>query len=159
MKKFEFWLKFHWTLFLRAKSTIWQLWFRRRREAIITVGSERIPTYAFATSVDSVSPVPCSQESDTDDGEVGEYSDFGCWSRPWWSSHHSFIHRWFGGSYQSWTRQRKTWLSNSLKHVWRWTTQHMLYFMNWLTYEFWTRAGEWEFDYSHGAGTSSPSYL
>ena len=34
---------------------------------------------------------------------------------------------------------------------------HMLYFMNWLTYEFWTRTGGWEFDYSHGTGTSSPS--
>ena len=31
----------------------------------------------------------------------------------------------------------------------------MLYYMNWLTYEVWT--GEWEFDRSHGAGTSSPS--
>ena len=35
---------------------------------------------------------------------------------------------------------------------------HMLYYMNWLTYEFWTRAGGWEFDRSHGAGTSSPSH-
>ena len=35
---------------------------------------------------------------------------------------------------------------------------HMLYFMNWLNHEFWTRTGGWEFDCSHGAGTSSPSY-
>ena len=35
---------------------------------------------------------------------------------------------------------------------------HMLYYMNWLTYHFWTRWGGWEFDRSHGAGTSSPSH-
>ena len=35
---------------------------------------------------------------------------------------------------------------------------HMLYYMNWLTHDFWTRTGGWEFDRSHGAGTSSPSY-
>ena len=35
---------------------------------------------------------------------------------------------------------------------------HMLYYMNWLTYEFWTQTGGWEFDHSHGAGTSSPSH-
>ena len=35
---------------------------------------------------------------------------------------------------------------------------HMFYFMNWLTNEFWTRTWGWEFDRSHGAGTSSPSY-
>ena len=35
---------------------------------------------------------------------------------------------------------------------------HMLYYMNWLTYDFWTRTGGWEFDHSHGAGTSSPSH-
>ena len=34
---------------------------------------------------------------------------------------------------------------------------HLFYFMNWLTYKFWTRTGGWEFDYSNGAGTSSPS--
>ena len=34
----------------------------------------------------------------------------------------------------------------------------MLYVMNWSTYEFWTRTGGWEFDRSHGAGTSCPSY-
>ena len=32
----------------------------------------------------------------------------------------------------------------------------MLYYMNWLTHDFWTRTGE--FDRSHGAGTSSPSH-
>ena len=35
---------------------------------------------------------------------------------------------------------------------------HMLYCMNWLTHDFWTRTGGWEFDRSHGAGTSSPSH-
>ena len=32
------------------------------------------------------------------------------------------------------------------------------YYMNWLTHDFWTRTGGWEFDRSHGAGTSSPSH-
>ena len=36
---------------------------------------------------------------------------------------------------------------------------HMLYYMNWLTHDFWTRTGGWEFDRSYGAGTSSPSHL
>ena len=35
---------------------------------------------------------------------------------------------------------------------------HILYYMNWLTHDFWTRTGGWEFDHSHGAGTSSPSH-
>ena len=35
---------------------------------------------------------------------------------------------------------------------------HMLYYTNWLTHDFWTRTGGWEFDRSHGAGTSSPSH-
>ena len=35
---------------------------------------------------------------------------------------------------------------------------HMLYYMNWLTHDFWTRTGGWEFDRFHGAGTSSPSH-
>ena len=35
---------------------------------------------------------------------------------------------------------------------------HMLYYMNWLTHDFWTRTGRWEFDHCHGAGTSSPSH-
>ena len=34
----------------------------------------------------------------------------------------------------------------------------MLYRINWLTHDFWTRTGGWEFDRSHGAGTSSPSH-
>ena len=34
----------------------------------------------------------------------------------------------------------------------------MLYYMNWLTHDFWTRTGGWGFDRSHGAGTSSPSH-
>ena len=35
---------------------------------------------------------------------------------------------------------------------------HMLYYMNWLTHDFWTRTGGWEFDCPHGAGTSYPSH-
>ena len=34
----------------------------------------------------------------------------------------------------------------------------MLYYMNWLTHDFGARTGGWEFDRSHGAGTSSPSH-
>ena len=34
----------------------------------------------------------------------------------------------------------------------------MLYYMNWLAHDFWTLTGGWEFDHSHGAGTSSPSH-
>ena len=35
---------------------------------------------------------------------------------------------------------------------------HLLYYMDWLTLDFWTRTGGWEFDRSHGVGTSSPSH-
>ena len=35
---------------------------------------------------------------------------------------------------------------------------HMLHCMNWLTHDFWTGTGGWEFDRAHGAGTSSPSH-
>ena len=35
---------------------------------------------------------------------------------------------------------------------------HMLYHINGLTHDFWTRTWGWEFDHSHGAGTSSPSH-
>ena len=35
---------------------------------------------------------------------------------------------------------------------------HILYHINGLTHEFWTRTEGWEFDRSHGAGTSSPSH-
>ena len=35
---------------------------------------------------------------------------------------------------------------------------HILYYINGLTHEYWTRTGGWEFDRSHGAGTSSPSH-
>ena len=35
---------------------------------------------------------------------------------------------------------------------------HMLYYMNWLTHDFWTRTGGWEIDRSHAAGTSYPSH-
>ena len=35
---------------------------------------------------------------------------------------------------------------------------HMLYLMDWLIYGVSARTGGWEFDHSHIAGTSSPSY-
>ena len=35
---------------------------------------------------------------------------------------------------------------------------HILCYINGLTHDFWTRTGGWEFDRSHGAGTSSPSH-
>ena len=35
---------------------------------------------------------------------------------------------------------------------------HILYYINGLTHDFWIRTGGWEFDRSHGAGTSSPSH-
>ena len=35
---------------------------------------------------------------------------------------------------------------------------HILYYINGLTHDFWTRTGGWEFDRSHGAGTSSQSH-
>ena len=35
---------------------------------------------------------------------------------------------------------------------------HILYHINWSTHVFWTWTGGWEFDRSHGAGTSSPSH-
>ena len=35
---------------------------------------------------------------------------------------------------------------------------HILYYINGLTHDFWIRTGGWEFDHSHGAGTSSPSH-
>ena len=35
---------------------------------------------------------------------------------------------------------------------------HMLFYMNWLTHDFWTQTGGWEFDPSHGIDTSSPSH-
>ena len=35
---------------------------------------------------------------------------------------------------------------------------HILCCINGLTHDFWTRTGGWEFDRSHGAGTSSPSH-
>ena len=34
----------------------------------------------------------------------------------------------------------------------------MLYYMNWLTHDFWIRTGGWEFDRPYGAGTSYPSH-
>ena len=37
-------------------------------------------------------------------------------------------------------------------------TLTMLIDVNWLTHDFWTRTGGWEFDRSHGDGTSSPSH-
>ena len=38
------------------------------------------------------------------------------------------------------------------------TAYIILYHINGLTHDFWTRTGGWEFDRSHGAGTSSPSH-
>ena len=35
---------------------------------------------------------------------------------------------------------------------------HMVYFMTWLTYEFWTGIGGWYFDHSHGASPSPPFF-
>ena len=35
---------------------------------------------------------------------------------------------------------------------------HILYYINGLTHDFGTRTGGWEFNCSHGAGTSSPSH-
>ena len=35
---------------------------------------------------------------------------------------------------------------------------HILYYINGFTHGFWTRTGGWEFDHSHGAGTSSPPH-
>ena len=35
---------------------------------------------------------------------------------------------------------------------------HILYYINGLTHDFWTRTGGWGFDHSHGAGTSSPPH-
>ena len=59
---------------------------------------------------------------------------------------------------------QKTFYCNDKNYgVWHYWLQKllftiMLYFMNWLIYQFWTRTGGWEFDYPHGAGTSYPSY-
>ena len=46
----------------------------------------------------------------------------------------------------------------SLKLLIKTPLLHMLYYINWLAHDFWTRTGGWEFDRSHGAGTSSPSH-
>ena len=49
---------------------------------------------------------------------------------------------------------------NSKEQLSNWIDQHE-YFpvnMNWLTHNLWTRTEGWEFDRSHGAGTSSPSH-
>ena len=49
--------------------------------------------------------------------------------------------------------------NNGVWNYWQQTPLlHMLYYMDWLTQEFWTRTGGWEFDRSHGTGTSSPSH-
>ena len=51
------------------------------------------------------------------------------------------------------------WLLTSpgYQQPWYWLL-HILYCINGLAHDFWTRAGGWEFDRSHGAGTSSPSH-
>ena len=38
------------------------------------------------------------------------------------------------------------------------TAYVIIYEMNWLSNGFWTRTGGWEFNYSHGVGTFSPSH-
>ena len=38
------------------------------------------------------------------------------------------------------------------------STAYIIYDINGLTHDFWTRTGGWDFDRSHGAGTSSPSH-
>ena len=49
-------------------------------------------------------------------------------------------------------------MAHILYHIAKTPLLHMLYYMNWLTHDFWTRPGGWEFDRSHGVGTSSPSH-
>ena len=46
----------------------------------------------------------------------------------------------------------------SLELLLKSTLLHILYYINWLTHDFWTRTGGWMFDRSHGAGTSSPPH-
>ena len=36
------------------------------------------------------------------------------------------------------------------------STEYVILYL--LTHDFWTRTGGWEFDHSHGAGTSCPSH-
>ena len=63
------------------------------------------------------------------------------------------------------TKQNKTKHSNatitklrSLELLIKTPLLHILYYINGLTHDFGTRTGGWEFDRSHGAGTSSPSH-
>ena len=46
----------------------------------------------------------------------------------------------------------------SLELLIKTTLLHILYYINWLTHDFWTWTGGWDFDRSHGVGTSSPSH-
>ena len=46
----------------------------------------------------------------------------------------------------------------SLESLIKTSQLHILYCINGLTHDFWTRTGGWEFDRSHGTGTSSPSH-
>ena len=49
-------------------------------------------------------------------------------------------------------------VSTSLELLIKTPLLHILYYINGLTHDFWTRTGGWGFDRSHGAGTSSPSH-
>ena len=56
-------------------------------------------------------------------------------------------------------REGRTLFTNyHVLHMLYYMNIYMLYYMNWLTHDFWTRTGGWEFDRSHGADTSSPSH-
>ena len=48
--------------------------------------------------------------------------------------------------------------SQSLELLIKTPLVHILYYINGLTHDVWTRTRGWEFDRSHGAGTSSPSH-
>ena len=48
--------------------------------------------------------------------------------------------------------------SRSLELLIKTPLLHIFYYINGLTHDIWTRTGGWEFDHSHGAGTSSPSH-
>ena len=53
---------------------------------------------------------------------------------------------------------RERYLNCYLRHLKKTPLLHILYYIKGLTHDFWTGKGGWEFDRSHGAGTSSPSH-
>ena len=67
------------------------------------------------------------------------------------------ISMWSFGNHRYW-RTIKIPQLRSLEILIKTPPLHMLYYMNWLTHDFCTRTGGWEFDRSYGAGTSSPSH-